>query len=122
MADSGKVGLLLVVGDRDAAFLPGFLTRANGGVVDVATEHQHTLKFPLLFQCGLEFALEGLAYCLLVHVSLFCPIGAKVVAIRTFVALLGHPAFIPMPQRRGLSPVLASDRRRRAAVSRYARS
>src|SRR5262249_36761349 len=52
--DGRKLGLLLVVADRDAALVPGFAALTNGSVVDLATEHQSTVKRPLLFGSGLE--------------------------------------------------------------------
>jgi hypothetical protein len=35
LLDTGKLGLLLVVGDRDAAFLPRFPPFAKGGIVEM---------------------------------------------------------------------------------------
>src|SRR5262245_16480629 len=57
--DAGKFGFLLVVADRDAALLPGLSPFTNGGVVDMAAEHEGTVKHPLLLGSGLELVLEG---------------------------------------------------------------
>jgi hypothetical protein len=104
--DTGQLGRLLVVGDRDTALPPGFLPLTKGSVVDLATEHQHTLKHPLLFRRGLEFVLVGLADPLLFHTPLFCLAGERPAMVGAIVALSGHPAFIPMPEGRALSSVL----------------
>jgi hypothetical protein len=41
----------------DAAHPPGFASLADGGVVDVAAEHQGTLKHLLLLGAGLSLYL-----------------------------------------------------------------
>jgi len=77
--DAGKFCFLLVVTDGDAAHPPCFPAFLDSSVVDMAAEHEEAIKHPLLFGSGLEFVLEGFAYCLLFHVILLCLIGAKVV-------------------------------------------
>ncbi len=42
--DTWQLGFLLVVTDRDTALAVGFASFANGGIVDVAAEHQGTVK------------------------------------------------------------------------------
>ena len=59
--DVGKFGFLLIVADRDTALLPGFPALVHSGIVDMTTQHEGTLKRPLLLGRGLEFVLEGLA-------------------------------------------------------------
>jgi hypothetical protein len=77
--DAGQFRLVLVGGDRDAAFLPSFPALTNGGVVDMATEQQDTLKQSLLFRSRLKLVLIGFTDSVLIHTRLFCLIGAKVV-------------------------------------------
>ena len=86
---AGQLGFLVVVGDGDAAHLPGFASLADGGVVDVAAEHQGTLKHPLLLGRGLELVFVGLVDALLFHTQLFCLIGKKPTTIGTIVAPAG---------------------------------
>jgi hypothetical protein len=75
--DVGQFRFLLRIGDRNTALVPGFPTLADGGIVDVAAEHQRTLQHPLLFGSGLTFVLVGLANALRFHAALFCPTGAN---------------------------------------------
>jgi hypothetical protein len=65
-----KLGFLLIVADGDAALPPGFPALFDGGVIDVTTEHEGTIKGPLLFGSGLQLELEGLTYRLLGHILL----------------------------------------------------
>ena len=57
--------------------MPGDDALFQGRVVEPAAQAKHTRQFPLLRGSGNEFVLEGLAYRLLFHRSLFCLIGAK---------------------------------------------
>src|SRR5262249_36120995 len=107
LLDARTFGFLLVAGDRDAAHAPGFAALPNGCVVDMATEHQGTLQQPLLFRSQPEPVLEGFGDALLSHTPL--PLSDR----RTngkhdrLVVLVGPPAFIALPEGRGLSPGLA---------------
>src|SRR5262245_59957157 len=75
LLDVWQFRLLLIIGDGDTALVPGFPALLNGGVIDIAREHQHTLKFPLLLWSGFEFVFVGFADTLLFHVKLFCLIA-----------------------------------------------
>jgi hypothetical protein len=68
--------LLLVVGDGHAAHPLRFPTLPYCSAVNATTEHQHTIKFPLLSRRRFEFILVGFANTLLFHMRLFCLIGA----------------------------------------------
>jgi hypothetical protein len=106
LLDAGQFGLLLIVTGGDTAHPPRLTPFPDGGIVDVTAEHQGTFKQPLLFRRGFEFVLEGFADALLFHIiELFCPIGAKAPSSGTFVALSGHPTFIPIATKaRGPQP------------------
>jgi hypothetical protein len=60
-ADVLQLGFLPVAREGDAAPLVGRLSLFKRGVVELPTQHQDTIKFPLLFGSGPEFVLEGLA-------------------------------------------------------------
>ena len=79
--DAGQFGLLLVVVHRDAAHPPRFPPLADGGVVDVAAEHQGTLKLARLFGRGLELVRVALARRLFFHIHLFCLLDTKTATI-----------------------------------------
>ncbi len=55
--DTRQFSFLLIVADGDAAHPPGLTPLTDGGIVDMATEHQGTLKQPLLSGVGLSLYL-----------------------------------------------------------------
>src|SRR5262245_20421565 len=55
LLDVWQFRFLLIIGDSNTALVPGLPALLNGGVIDIATEHQHTLTFPLLLWSGFEF-------------------------------------------------------------------
>jgi hypothetical protein len=59
--DAGMFCFLLVVTDGDAAHPPCFPAFLDSSIVDMAAEHNDTIKHPLLFGSGLEFVREGFA-------------------------------------------------------------
>ncbi len=56
--DRWKLGLLLIGGDRDATLLPRLSALTESGVVDVAAEHEGTIKHALVLGGGLELVLK----------------------------------------------------------------
>ena len=58
LLDSAKLGLLLLGADADATLTPRLLSFAYGGVVDVAAEHESTVKQLLLLWRRREFVLS----------------------------------------------------------------
>src|SRR5262245_41418943 len=82
------------------AELPPGLTLLQGAVVERATARQNRLQRLLLLRRGFQLELEGLACALVFHTTLFCLIGENPATSGTFVALAGHPAFIPIAQAR----------------------
>jgi hypothetical protein len=71
-----------------------------GGVIDVATEHQHTIKQQFLFGSGLELVLIGFMDALLVHMRLFYLLGANLVIVNTLAADR-RPGFHPHRSSKG---------------------
>src|SRR5262249_3752775 len=69
----------------------------------MTAEHEDMIKQTLLLRGGLEFVLVGFGHCLLVHAVLFRLTGVTSATRGPIVALLGHPAFIPIAGARGLS-------------------
>src|SRR5690348_15835371 len=67
--DTGKLGLLVIVVERDTPHAVGFASLPKGGIVDMTAEHKGSLKHLRLLGSGLELALAAPAYhhCLLVH-------------------------------------------------------
>jgi hypothetical protein len=80
--DRRKLSFLLLVAHRGAALLPGFPAFLDGGVVDMAAEHEGTITYPLLFGRGLELVLVGFADALrCVHVCLFYLVGTRLAIV-----------------------------------------
>jgi hypothetical protein len=59
--DRRKLGFLLVIADRNAALLPCLAALLDGGIVDMATQHDGTIKHPLLFGSRLQLVFERFA-------------------------------------------------------------
>ena len=55
--DTRQFSFLLVVADRDATHPPCLTPLTDGGIVDMATEHQGAIKQPLLSGVGLSLYL-----------------------------------------------------------------
>jgi hypothetical protein len=107
--DTGQLGLLLGVGNRDTAHPPGFLTLAKSGIVDVAAEHEGTIKQPGPFGGGLEFVLVGLVNAVLYHLWLFYMTDKRPANRRKSRGPTGPPGFHPHASRQGASPVFAKS-------------
>src|SRR5262249_27270717 len=96
--DAGQFSFLLVVADGDAAHPPRLTPLTDGGIVDLATQHQGTLQQPLLSEGRFESIRVGFTDTLLFHTILFCLIGAQPANIGTIVPLASRPTFIPVPR------------------------
>src|SRR5215831_742862 len=66
----------------------------------MTTERKGTLKFLLVLWRGFELVCSGLAATLLFHTLLFCLRGERAAISGMFVALSGHPDFIPIAKAR----------------------
>src|SRR5262245_34271901 len=102
--DARQFSFLLIVADGDATHPPCLTPLTNGGIVDMATEHQGAIKQPLLFRGGLELIFVGFTDTLLFHTLVFCLIGAQPANIGTMAPLMGYSTFIPVPEDRGPQP------------------
>jgi hypothetical protein len=102
LLDLWQLCFLVKVAEGDTAHPPGFASLPKGGVVDVATEHEDTIKHPLLLESGLEFILIGFLDTLLFHLKLFCLIATKAATMSAFPVLPDHSAF-PIGKARDLS-------------------